>query len=194
MFPTPSLSRKINRICRQERVPVLPPRSAFAGETTRALHHLKVYTITMVPFLAIQPGLRLPKCHGLRRSLSGHCVTLQSGKSNFCGPGFQTVSPPISLLGEKINSSACRHAIMDPQRAHARVCLAYLMSLSTSEHTLRSLVYQDVDLFDALNKACENSSPYETDPLEVFSGARALLDEIKEVTPQDALDYTFWIR
>jgi hypothetical protein len=56
------------------------------------------------------------------------------------------------------------------------------------------LVYQDQydDLFDALTEAHEDSSQYETDPLDAFSDARALLDELKKGTPsspQVALDY-----
>lgn len=61
------------------------------------------------------------------------------------------------------------------------------MFLSTSEHTLFSLPYQHQynSLLDALRKA---SSQYETDPLEPFQGARALLDEFQEDAADKAAD------
>jgi hypothetical protein len=66
---------------------------------------------------------------------------------------------------------------------------------STCELTTHSLVYQDEydNFFDALRSACEVSSQCEKDPLEAFSGARALFNQLIEHTPspspQDALEY-----
>jgi hypothetical protein len=80
------------------------------------------------------------------------------------------------------------------------------MFLSRSEHTLFSLLYHTrYDSF--LDAVCKVPFQCETDPLRLFPGARALLDEFQEVaadkaaacmnadmdvesfSPEDALDY-----
>jgi len=70
------------------------------------------------------------------------------------------------------------------------------MLLSTSDHTLRRLLYQCEypKLLDALRKTYpqDETNPLETDPLEPFPGVRAFLNDLQEdIAPsaEEALDY-----
>jgi hypothetical protein len=86
---------------------------------------------------------------------------------------------------------------MDSRRARARVSLIDNTFLSTSERTLPRLQHQDKyhPLLTALRKVYGSSSPNPSDPLNAFSGARALLEEhyseedSVQPSPEDALDY-----
>jgi hypothetical protein len=71
------------------------------------------------------------------------------------------------------------------------VCLAYLVLLSASDHTLHRLLYQREypTLLDALRKAYPQDG---TDPLEPFPGVRTFLNDLQEdsaPSAEEALDH-----
>ena len=86
---------------------------------------------------------------------------------------------------------------MDSRRARARVSLTDNTYLSMSECTLPRLQHQKKyhKLLAALHEVYGSSSPIQGDPLDVFPGARVLLEEhyseedSVQPPPEDALDY-----
>ena len=88
---------------------------------------------------------------------------------------------------------------MDSQRARARVSLTDNTCLAVFECTLPRLQHQQKyhKLLAALHEIYRSSSPILGDPLDVFPGARVLLEEhyseedSVQPSPEDALDYRF---
>jgi len=79
---------------------------------------------------------------------------------------------------------------MDSRRARARVRLTNHTFLSTSDRTLPRLQYQD-KYRSPVRQVYGSSSPNLIDPLDIYPGAHALLEERYTVPPlpEDALDY-----
>ena len=86
---------------------------------------------------------------------------------------------------------------MDSRRARARVSLTDNTCLSVSECTLPRLQHQQKyhKLLAALHEVYKSTSPILGDPLDVFPGARVLLEEhyseedSVQPSPEDALNY-----
>ena len=105
-------------------------------------------------------------------------------------------SHSIQDLEERTDASAHRFAVMDSRRARARASLTDNTFLSTSERTLPRLQLQDE--YDSLSVALSEvyrSSPPDPSDLDVYPGARALLEEhyseedSVQPSPEDALNY-----